>query len=565
MKHFIRVKASWLRSGHVDSQRAKRVSENVPLVVIFQIPSPDSQCTAIAQRRPPSTVESSELGQLLWCNKNEHNPVIICYFFKLSFVSNIKFLDHATIDIIYNNNDISDMHMCISAMECQKNLQGDLESMRVFYRSGATKEISWRKSQLKGLLTFLEENEADIMNALKQDLGKHYNEAFRDEVGTLIKSLNLALKSLKTWMSPKKARLPAIALLTTAELVPEPLGLVLIFSSWNFPFGLSLEPLIGALAAGNTAVLKPSELSPTCSFILANTMPSYLDGKAVKVIQGGSDVGEQLLQHRWDKIFFTGSPRVAQIVMSAAAKFLTPIVLELGGKCPAVFDSLSYSWDREAAVRRILVGKFGTCAGQACITIDHVLVEKNFLPILVDLLKTNTRKMFGENPQLSNSMARIVNKHNFLRLKNLLDDPAVKSSILEKIEDSIEFIKLRPKPLAIYAFTKSKTLERRIISETSSGSVTMNDAIIQYAADAVPFGGVGESGIGRYHGKFSFDTFSHEKTVVRRSFFTDFWFRYPPWNDHQLQLFRVAYNYDYLGIALVMLGLKRAKKNSYSI
>ncbi|KAM6577482.1 hypothetical protein CsatB_029319 [Cannabis sativa] len=504
---------------------------------------------------------------------------------------------------------IKNMHMltwCISAMECQKNLQGDLESMRVFYRSGATKEISWRKSQLKGLLTFLEENEADIMNALKQDLGKHYNEAFRDEVGTLIKSLNLALKSLKTWMSPKKARLPAIALLTTAELVPEPLGLVLIFSSWNFPFGLSLEPLIGALAAGNTAVLKPSELSPTCSFILANTMPSYLDGKAVKVIQGGSDVGEQLLQHRWDKIFFTGSPRVAQIVMSAAAKFLTPVVLELGGKCPAVFDSLSYSWDREAAVRRILVGKFGTCAGQACITIDHVLVEKNFLPVLVDLLKTNTRKMFGENPQLSNSMARIVNKHNFLRLKNLLDDPAVKSSIvyggkideenlfieptilvdppfeseimreeifgpllpiitLEKIEDSIEFIKLRPKPLAIYAFTKSKTLERRIISETSSGSVTMNDAIIQYAADAVPFGGVGESGIGRYHGKFSFDTFSHEKTVVRRSFFTDFWFRYPPWNDHQLQLFRVAYNYDYLGIALVMLGLKRAKKNSYSI
>ncbi|PON89185.1 Aldehyde dehydrogenase NAD(P)-dependent [Trema orientale] len=409
-------------------------------------------------------------------------------------------------------------------MESPRNLQGDLESMRVFYRSGESKEVSWRKSQLKGLLSFLEENEVDIMMALKQDLGKHYAEAFRDEVGTLIKSLNLALKSLKKWMSPKKAKLPAIALLSTAELVPEPLGLVLIFSSWNFPFGVSLEPLIGALAAGNTVVLKPSELAPTCSSLLANTMPTYLDGIGVKVIQGGPDVGEQLLQERWDKIFFTGSPRVARIVMSAAAKYLTPVVLELGGKCPAVFDSLSCSWDREAAVKRILVGKFGTCAGQACITIDYILVERKFLSTVVDLMKVITRKMFGENPRESNCMARIVNKQHFLRLKNLIEDPMVKSSIvyggktdeenlfieptilvdpplesaimteeifgpllpiitLEKIEESVEFIKLRPKPLALYVFTKSKTLERRIISETCSGSVTINDAIIQVLFD----------------------------------------------------------------------------------
>ncbi|PON59045.1 Aldehyde dehydrogenase NAD(P)-dependent [Parasponia andersonii] len=405
-------------------------------------------------------------------------------------------------------------------MESPRNLQGDLESMRMFYRSGGSKEVSWRKSQLKGLKSFLEENEVDIMMALKQDLGKHYVEAFRDEVGTLIKSLNLALKSLKKWMSPKKAKLPAIALLSTAELVPEPLGLVLVFSSWNFPFGVSLEPLIGALAAGNTVVLKPSELAPTCSSLLANTMPTYLDGIGVKVIQGGPDVGEQLLQERWDKIFFTGSPRVARIVMSAAATYLTPVVLELGGKCPAVFDSLSCSWDREAAVKRILVGKFGTCAGQACITIDYILVERKFLSTVVDLMKVITRKMFGENPRESNCMARIVNEQNFLRLKNLIEDPMVKSSIvyggktdeenlfieptilvdpppesaimteeifgpllpiitLEKIEDSVEFIKLRPKPLALYVFTKSKSLERRIISETCSGSVTINDAIIQ--------------------------------------------------------------------------------------
>ncbi|KAL5567140.1 hypothetical protein UlMin_030304 [Ulmus minor] len=472
--------------------------------------------------------------------------------------------------------------------------------MRVYFRSGATREASWRKQQLKGLLAFLKENEGDIMKALKQDLGKHYAEAYRDEVGTLIKSLNFALQSLKRWMSPKKAELPLMALLSTAEVMPEPLGLILVFSSWNFPIGLSLEPLIGALAAGNTVVLKPSDLSPACSSLLANTLRSYLDNRAVKVIQGGAAVGEKLLQERWDKIFFTGSTQVGRIVMSAAAKHLTPVILELGGKCPAVLDSLSWNWDREASIKRILVGKFGTCAGQACITIDYVLVEKESLSTVVEMMKEITGKMFGENPRESNSIARIVNKSHFLRLKNLVDDPAVKASIvhggkmdednlfieptilvdppleseimteeifgpllpiisLEKIEESMEFIKSRPKPLAIYVFTRSKTLERRILSETSSGSVTFNDAIVQYAADTIPFGGVGKSGIGRYHGNYSFEAFSHEKAVVRRSFFTDFWFRYPPWNDHKLQLFKTAYNFDYLGMLLVILGLKRIK------
>ncbi|EXB93296.1 Aldehyde dehydrogenase family 3 member F1 [Morus notabilis] len=491
-------------------------------------------------------------------------------------------------------------------MDSPRNLQGDLESLRLYFRCGRTKEASWRKTQIKGLLNFIKENEGDIMKALKQDLGKHRAEAYRDEIGTLIKSLNYALNSLKAWMSPKKVKLPAVAVLTTAELLPEPLGLVLIVSAWNFPFGLSLEPLIGALAAGNTAVLKPSELAPACSSLLANTMTSYLDGNAVKVVEGGPSVGEQLLQERWDKIFFTGNARVGRIVMSAAVKYLTPVALELGGKCPAVLDSLSFSFDREVAVKRILVGKFGTCAGQACITIDYVLVEKKFLPKAVELMKAITTKMFGENPRETNTVARIVNRRHFLRLKNLLDDPTVKASIvyggktdeenlfieptilvdppleaeimteeifgpllpiitLENIEDSIEFIKARPRPLTIYAFTKSKTLERKLVSETSSGSLVFNDAIIQYAADTIPFGGVGESGIGRYHGKFSFDTFSHEKAVARRSFLVDFWFRFPPWNDYKLQLFREAYNFDYLGVIFVVLGLKKPKSDSHVV
>ncbi|KAL3529859.1 hypothetical protein ACH5RR_009181, partial [Cinchona calisaya] len=418
-------------------------------------------------------------------------------------------------------------------------------------------------------------------------------------VGPLIKTLNYALGSLKHWMSGKTVKLPIAAFPTKAELVPEPLGVVLVISSWNFPFGLSLEPLIGAIAAGNVGVLKPSELAPACSAILANTIPTYLDNKAVKVIEGDASVGEQLLQHKWDKIFFTGSVKVGRIVLSAAAHHLTPVTLELGGKCPAIIDSLSGSRDKKIAIKRILAGKYGACAGQVCIGIDYILTEKKFATTLVELLKVSSQAMFGENPKESNNMSRIINKKHFLRLKNLLDEPMVKESIayggsfdennlyieptilvdpplkatimteeifgpllpivtVEKIEDSIEFLKSRPKPLTIYAFTKRETLKRRLESETSSGSLVFNDTIIQYVADTLPFGGVGESGIGRYHGKFSFDTFSHEKAIMRRSFLTDFWFRYPPWNDQKLQLFRHAYSYDYLGLILNVMGLKRS-------
>uniref|UniRef100_A0A6N2MMM4 Aldehyde dehydrogenase n=1 Tax=Salix viminalis TaxID=40686 RepID=A0A6N2MMM4_SALVM len=491
-------------------------------------------------------------------------------------------------------------------MEGVKGLESDLEAMRQYFRSGKTKDTAWRQSQLKGLLLFIKENEKHIFNALKKDLGKHPVEAYRDEVGTVTKSINFALHGLKEWMSSKKAKLPRVALLSSAELVPEPLGLVLIISSWNFPFGISLEPLIGAIAAGNTAVLKPSELAPASASLLANVLPTYLDNKAVKVIQGGPAVGERLLQQKWDKIFFTGSARVGRIIMSAAVNHLTPTVLELGGKSPAVVDSLASSWDKQVTVNRILVSKFGACAGQACIAIDYILVEKRFAPTLVELMKVMIKKMFGENPRETNTIARIVNEQHFLRLKNLLRDPAVQNSIvyggsldeknlfveptilvdppldaaimteeifgpllpiitLDNVDDSIAFINSKPKPLAIYAFIKNEKLKRRMLSETSSGSLVFNDAVIQYAADSLPFGGIGESGVGKYHGKFSFDTFSHYKAVTRRSFLTDFWYRFPPWNDYKLLLLEATYNFDYLGMLLVILGLKRRRQNSGGI
>ncbi|CAN4121249.1 unnamed protein product [Withania somnifera] len=479
-------------------------------------------------------------------------------------------------------------------LECEK----DLEVLRETLKSGNTRDESWRRSQLKSLLRLLEEKEDDILKALKQDLGKHQAEAYRDEIGTLVKSVNYALEGLKQWMSSKKAKLPIAAFPSSAELIPEPLGLVLIISSWNFPFSLSLEPLIGAIAAGNVMVLKPSDQAPASSSVLAKAIPNYLDSKAIKVIEGDYSVGEKLLQQKWDKIFFTGSTRVAQIVMAAAVKHLTPVTLELGGKCPAIIDSLSSSWDKNIAIKRLLSGKFGTCAGQACVGVDYVLVEKTFSNELVHLIKLGIPKMFGENAKESHSISRIINRSHFLRIKNLLHEPMVKASIiyggstdednlyieptvlldppaqaaimteeifgpvlpimtLDKIEDSIEFINAKPKPLTIYAFTKDKPLQRKIVSRTSSGSVVFNDTIIQYAADTLPFGGVGQSGFGRYHGKYSFDTFSHEKVVARRSFLTDIWFRYPPWRDHTLQLFRSAFRFDYLSVVLITLGLKR--------
>ncbi|XP_072961677.1 aldehyde dehydrogenase family 3 member F1 [Typha angustifolia] len=466
--------------------------------------------------------------------------------------------------------------------------------MRESFEGGKTRSLSWREAQLKALLKLFQEKEEEICKVLKEDVGKSYVEAFRDEVGVVTKTLNSSLKDLKAWMAPERVSLPLVTFPARAELVKEPLGVVLVFSCWNFPIGLSLEPLIGAICAGNAVVLKPSEISPATSEFLANNLSKYLDNKFVKVIQGGPQVGEKLLELKWDKIFFTGSPRVGRIVMTAAAKHLTPVAVELGGKCPAIVDSLASSRDRKVAMARVAAGKWGSCAGQACIAIDYLLVEEKYASVLVELLKTAVKRSYS-GPE---NMTRIVNKQHFQRLSSLLKDQEVAKSVvhggsldstnliieptilvnppldaeimteeifgpflpiitLKKIEDSIKFIRAQPKPLVIYAFTNDELLKRRIIEETSSGSVAFNDAIIQYALDTLPFGGIGESGIGKYHGRFSFDMFSHKKPVLRRSFLVEIPFRYPPWDERKLQLIRHVYQFDYVGLILCFLGLKR--------
>ncbi|KAK9072584.1 hypothetical protein SSX86_009019 [Deinandra increscens subsp. villosa] len=395
-------------------------------------------------------------------------------------------------------------------------------------------------------------------------------------------------------------RLPIAAFPSSAGLVPEPLGVVLIISSWNFPIGLSLEPLIGALAAGNAVVLKPSELAPACSSLLAETIRDYLDNSAVKVIEGGSDKGQRLLQYKFDKIFFTGSTRVGRVVMSAAAQHLTPVTLELGGKCPAVVDSFSSSW-----TTNVISSLFNYFLNFSILKTTNLVVLFFFTLILksvfifkLETLIRHIKQSYGDDPNGSCSISKIVNNKHFSRLKSLLDDPMVKSSVvyggsldeeslfieptilvnppldaaimteeifgpllpiitLESMEDSIDFIRARPKPLALYAFTENENLQKRLVSETSSGGIMFNDAILQYVVDALPFGGVGESGFGRYHGKYSFDNFSHEKVVITRGTLLDIWFRYPPWTDYKLQLITAGFRYDYLKVVLIALGLKK--------
>ncbi|XP_073365019.1 aldehyde dehydrogenase family 3 member F1 isoform X2 [Aegilops tauschii subsp. strangulata] len=518
----------------------------------------------------------------------------------------------------------------IGAAAAPQAVERRLGELRATFESGRTRPLSWRQSQLRGLLRLLADKEEEAFRALHDDLGKHRAEAYRDEVGVLTKSANAALREIGKWAAPEKASsthylvtlqrilfvrlahqlllepnsavswmgaqvwVPLVAFPASAQVVPEPLGVVLIFSCWNFPLGLSLEPLIGAIAAGNAVALKPSELAPATARFLEENIGEYLDATAVKVIQGGPAVGEQLMEHRWDKVLFTGCPRVARVVMAAAVKHLTPVALELGGKCPCIFDAVAGRRNLQTSVNRVIFAKWSSCAGQACIAIDYVLVEERFAPTLIKLLKSTLKRFIADSDQ----MARIVNGRHFQRLSNLLKDPAVAASILhgggldaknlsieptillnppldsaimteeifgpllpiitvKKIEDSIAFVRARPKPLAVYAFTDSAPLKRRIVEETSSGSVTFNDAVVQFGVDTLPFGGVGQSGFGQYHGKYSFEMFSHKKAVLRRGFLVEAMLRYPPWDEQKIAMMRHLFRYDYVRFIFTFLGLRR--------
>ncbi|PKU73206.1 aldehyde dehydrogenase family 3 member H1-like [Dendrobium catenatum] len=468
--------------------------------------------------------------------------------------------------------------------------------LRESFASGKTRSYEWRAAQLKGIIRMIDEKEENIMEALEADLSKPKLESFVHEISLAKSSCGLALKELKRWMKPEKVSSMLTAFPSSAEIVPEPLGVVLVISAWNYPFLLSIDPVIGAIAAGNAVVLKPSEIAPSISALFSTILPDYVDSSCIRVVEGSIPETTALLAQKFDKIIYTGNAKVGRIVMSAAAKHLTPVVLELGGKCPVVVDS---NVDLKVTSKRIVVGKWGSNNGQACLAPDYIITTKSFAPKLVDALKVSIENFYGENPLQSEDISRVVNSNHFARLSSLLDDEKVSGKIIhggqkdekllkiaptllldvpddsllmqeeifgpllpiitvDKLEDCFDVINSKPKPLAAYLFSRNKKFEERFVKTVSAGGILINDTTMHFANPNLPFGGVGESGVGSYHGKFSFDSFSHKKAVLHRSFGGEVSARYPPYTPRKQKLLRALLTGDIIGLILALFGWPRS-------
>ncbi|MEO1123840.1 MAG: aldehyde dehydrogenase [Cyanobacteria bacterium J06635_15] len=444
----------------------------------------------------------------------------------------------------------------------QSPVESLIAEQRAFFATGKTRSRDFRRTQLLRLQQAIETHEAKITTALQADLGKPAFEAYATEIGPT-KEIRYALKHLKRWMHPQKIPVPMSLQPGTAQRYPEPLGVVLIISPWNYPFYLGILPLVGAIAAGNCAILKPSELSPNTSEILTQIISTTFESDYISVIEGGVDTSQALLDQKFDHIFFTGSTHVGRIVMQAAAKQLTPVTLELGGKSPCVVDA---DIDVSVTARRIAWGKFIN-AGQTCIAPDYLLVDAKIKSDFLAALKQTLGKFYDDEPKASPDFARIVSDKHFQRLADLItgdvviggetdgrdryiaptvidnvtpDHPAMGDEIFgpilpvltyETLDDAIALINQRPKPLAAYVFSNNRTVQQRIQHETSSGGLCINHTVLQAAVADLPFGGVGDSGIGAYHGKASFDVFSHYKSVLKKPFWLDMSLLYPPYGD----------------------------------
>lgn len=438
-----------------------------------------------------------------------------------------------------------------------------LERQREFFRSGATLDINFRREQLINLKNMIEENESRILGALSSDLNKSDMEGYLTEVGFVLNELDYMIKKLDRFVRPQIVRTPIAYFGSKSYIVPEPYGVVLILSPWNYPFQLIIAPLIGAIAAGNCAILKPSEYSPHTTALISELISQTFDDAYITVVEGEIPETQALLKEKFDYIFFTGSIAVGKIVMEAASKNLTPVTLELGGKSPCIVDS---NIDVERTARRIAWGKFLN-AGQTCVAPDYLLIQEDIKRELLAEFKRAIYEFYGEDPKKSEHYVRIINKRHFDRLTNLLDNGDIvlggstdskelyiAPTILEnvdldselmqeeifgpllpiieyrEIKEAISFINDRPKPLALYLFTKDRHKKEHILRNTSSGGACINDTISHMTTKWLPFGGVGDSGMGRYHGRASFDTFSHKKSVLDSGFKIDLKQKYPPYS-----------------------------------
>ncbi len=424
-----------------------------------------------------------------------------------------------------------------------------VEELRAAHDTGCTRPLRWRLAQLEALGRMLDECGPELEEALRADMGRSGTESFIAEISFLRTELSHTRRHLARWLRPRRVPVPATVQPASAHTVLEPLGVVLILAPWNYPLLLSLSPMLGALAAGNCVVLKPSEIAPATSAALARLLPRYLDPRAVAVVEGGAATATELLTERFDSIFYTGNGRIGRVVLEAAARHLTPVTLELGGKSPVYVDD---TVDLRVVARRVAWSKYMN-AGQTCVAPDYVLATPAVADRLVEHLAQAVRELYGPDPAESADYGRIVNERHFDRLVALLppepaavggerdrdrrylaptvladadrDSAVMREEIFGPIlpivrvsglDDAIEFVANRDKPLALYVFTEDRDARRQWLRRTSSGGIVFDASIIQLAVPGLPFGGVGPSGTGSYHGERSVTLFSHRKAVLAK-------------------------------------------------
>jgi acyl-CoA reductase-like NAD-dependent aldehyde dehydrogenase len=444
-----------------------------------------------------------------------------------------------------------------------------VERQRDFFRTNKTKDVGFRIEKLKRLESAILAYEKRISEALHRDLRRSEMEGYITEIGLALSEISYAIKHLSSWAKPKKVGRPLIFPFSESLVIPEPYGVVLIIAPWNYPLHLTMLPLVGAIAAGNCVAIKPSEMSPNTSKVIHDMIEEYFEDSYIACFQGNAEVAQQLLDQEFDFIFFTGGTSIGRIVMKAAAEHLTPLTLELGGKSPCIVDK---NIDVEKTASRIVWGKFIN-AGQTCIAPDYLLACGEIRESLVNALKRKILKFYGSDPKQSKDYCRIINKKHFDRLSaylnegdvvfggktdseelyispTLIENVPIKAKVMReeifgpiipiveysKISEVISFVNSLPKPLTMYIFSNDKKIQQKIIRETSSGGVCINDTMIQLYPKELPFGGVGDSGFGRYHGKTSFESFSNKRSIMRQSVLFDLKSRYPPFNEKILKI-----------------------------
>jgi aldehyde dehydrogenase (NAD+) len=452
-----------------------------------------------------------------------------------------------------------------------RDTQELVAAVRSAFDDGTTRSLVWRRQQLRRMIELLEENEDELLAALRADLGKPSVEGYVTDIAFVLSELRLMVRNLEKWNAPVRVRTPLASMPGRSRLVPQPLGVVLVIAPWNYPVQLLLVPAAGAIAAGNAVVMKPSEISGHTSALLARLVPRYLDSRAVAIVEGGVPETTALLEQRFDHIFYTGNGTVGRIVMSHAARHLTPVTLELGGKSPAIVDS---SARLAVTARRIAWGKWLN-AGQTCVAPDYVLVERSRELALVEELTKCIGEFYGSDPATSDSYGRIVSDRHFDRLVGMLGDgtvatgggnsradkyiaPTILTNVtldgrlmteeifgpllpivpVDDVGEAIAFIRSRPDPLALYVFAEDDRVIDRVVDETSAGGVTVNGTLLHLTNPNLPFGGVGESGMGAYHGMAGVRVFQHLKPVLSRGTRPDPRVAYPPYTKTKLRIIR---------------------------